>query len=311
MAEIPDFQTLMLPVLRLAAERDVTVPDIIPQLVKEFQLTPDQVAQRIPSGRSPLLNNRAHWAKRYMLMAGIVEQVRRGVFRATERGRQLLATRPTRVDNRTLAQYPEFLVYLGRRVAGAPGGAQPVEALADETGTPAEQIDAAIREIETELRAELLSRIFSIEDQARRAVFFEELVVNLLTAMGYGKGLEDAGQRVGGSGDGGVDGVIHLDALGIDRVYVQAKCYDSGSTIQESQVRDFSGSLDMRKTTRGVFITTARFSEPAKRYVQGIQKQIVLVDGEELTRLMLRYNIGVREDRTVLIKRLDEDFFES
>jgi restriction system protein len=131
-----------------------------------------------------------------------------------------------------------------------------------------------------------LDRIFSIEDQARRAAFFEELVVDLLTAMGYGEGLDDARRRIGGSGDGGVDGVIHLDALGIDRVYVQAKCYDRESAIQEGQVRDFSGSLDTRETTRGVFITTARFSEPAKRYVQGIQKQIVLVDGEELTRLM-------------------------
>jgi restriction system protein len=126
MPEIPDYQTLMLPVLRLAAEREVTVPDIVPQLAKEFQLTADQLAQRIPSGRSPLLNNRAHWAKRYMLMAGFVEQVRRGVFRATERGRQVLATKPTRIDNRTLAQFPEFLAFVGRRIAGVPGAAQPV-----------------------------------------------------------------------------------------------------------------------------------------------------------------------------------------
>ncbi|MGE5512938.1 MAG: restriction endonuclease [Bacteroidota bacterium] len=311
MPEIPDYQTLMLPVLRLAAEHEVTVPEIVPELAREFQLTPDQLAQRIPSGRSPLLNNRIHWAKRYMLKAGLVEQVRRGVFRATDRARQLLATTPTRIDNRILAQYPEFLSFIGRRITGAPGAAQPVEAFAAEIRTPAERIDAAVREIETEIRDELLDRILSIDDQTRRAAFFEELVVELLTAMGYGKGLEDAGQRIGGTGDGGVDGVIHLDALGIDRVYVQAKCYDRSATIQEGQVRDFSGSLDTRKTTRGVFITTARFSEPARRYVQGIQKQIVLIDGEELARLMLRYNIGVREDRTVVIKRLDEDFFEA
>jgi restriction system protein len=129
--------------------------------------------------------------------------------------------------------------------------------------------------------------------------------------MGYGKGLNDPGRRLGRSGDGGVDGVIHLDALGIDRVLVQAKCYDRASSITPEQVRGFSGSLDDKKTSLGVFITTARFSDAAKRYVERIQKQIVLVDGQELARLMIRYKIGVREDRIVAIKKLDEDFFES
>ena len=170
---------------------------------------------------------------------------------------------------------------MGRRVAGSIDAVEPVEVSAEETSTPTERINAALREIEEELRDELLERIFSIEDQTRRAAFFEELVVELLTAMGYGKGLEDTAQRIGGMGDGGVDGVIHLDALGIDRVYVQAKCYDRTTSIQEGQVRDFSGSLDPRKTTRGVFITTARFSEPARRYVQTIQKQIVLTEPAE------------------------------
>jgi restriction system protein len=309
MPNIPDYQTIMLPVLRLAAQHEVTVPGIVGELAAEFQLAPEQLAQRIPSGGFPLFNNRIHWAKTYMIKAGLVEQVRRGVFRATERGRRLLATNPAHIDNRTLAQFAEFRSFVGRRVASSAEAAEPVEALAEETRTPAERIDAAIRDIEAEIRDELLDRIFAIEEQNRRVAFFEELVVELLIAMGYGKGLEGAGQRIGGTGDGGVDGVVHLDALGIDRVYVQAKCYDRNASIQEGQVRDFSGSLDTRKTTRGVFITTARFSEPARRYVQSIQKQIVLIDGEELARLMLRYNVGVREDRVVVIKRLDEDFF--
>jgi restriction system protein len=157
----------------------------------------------------------------------------------------------------------------------------------------------------------LLDRIFAIEEQNPRATFFEQLVVQLLIAMGYGKGLDDPGRRVGRSRDGGVDGVVHLDALGIDRVLVQAKCYDRASSITPEQVRGFSGSLDDKKTSRGVFITTARFSEAAKRYVEGIQKQIVLIDGEELARLMIRYKVGVREDRTIPINKLDEDFFET
>lgn len=171
--------------------------------------------------------------------------------------------------------------------------------------------DASIVELEADIRDELLDRVFNIEDQSRRAAFFEGLVIQLLIAMGYGEGIDGAGRRLGRSGDGGVDGVIHLDALGIDRVYVQAKCYERTSCIQPAQVRDFSGGLDDKKTSRGVFITTARFSDAAKRYVEGIQKQIVLIDGEELAQLMLRYNIGVREDRTIAIKRLDEDFFDA
>lgn len=310
MSNIPDYQTLMLPVLRLSAEVESTIPQAVQRLAVEFKLTPEQLAERIPSGRTQLVNNRAHWAKTYMVKAGLIEQVRRGVFHATERGRQLLMTKPERIDNRTLAQFAEFRDFVGRRINDDPAPADVAIDIVQQTKTPTERIDAAIREIEAEIQDELIDRIFAINDQARRAAFFEELVVQLLMAMGYGDGVEGAGSRLGRSGDGGVDGVIRLDALGIDRVYVQAKCYDRDAAIQPNQVRDFSGSLDDKKTTRGVFITTARFTDKAKEYVRGIQKQIVLIDGDELARLMFRYNIGVREDRTVIVKKLDEDFFE-
>lgn len=135
-------------------------------------------------------------------------------------------------------------------------------------------------------------------------------MVKLLVGMGYGKGIKDAGKRIGQSGDGGVDGVINLYPLGIDRVYVQAKCYDREKSVSEGDVRNFSGSLDVKKTNRGVFITTASFSGPAKAYVANIQKPIVLIDGDELTRLMMAHNIGVREERQVAIEKLDADFFE-
>ncbi|KUO56038.1 MAG: hypothetical protein APF80_12420 [Alphaproteobacteria bacterium BRH_c36] len=310
MAAIPDYQTLMLPVLRLAAEGETTIPNAVERLAVEFQLTPEQLAERIPSGRIQLINNRAHWAKTYMVKAGLVEQVRRGVFKATNRGRELLATNPARIDNRTLAKYAEFRAFVGKRTPSVDDQSPTAVEIVDETSTPAERIDSAIREIDAEIQDELLDRIFAIENQARRAAFFEELVVQLLTAMGYGDGVDGAGSVLGRGGDGGVDGVVRLDALGIDSVYVQAKCYDRTATIQPAQVRDFSGSLDDKKTMRGVFITTAKFTEKAKEYIRGIQKQIVLIDGDELARLMLRYNVGVREDRTVVIKKLDEDFFD-
>ena len=153
----------------------------------------------------------------------------------------------------------------------------------------------------------MLDSIFAIEPVSRRALFFERLVLKLLIAMGYGLGEAD---HLGGRGDGGVDGVIYLDALGLDRVYVQAKCYDREVQIQPSQVRDFSGSLDDKKTTRGVFITTAKFSRSSIDYVRGIQKQIVLIDGNHLAQLMIRHNVGVRVERTVKIKKVDEDIFD-
>lgn len=308
MASIPDYQTLMLPLLRLATEGDMTTPMAVKRLAAEFSLTPEQLAVRIPSGRVQRINNRAHWAKTYMVKAGLLEQVRRGVVRATERGRALLATNPHRIDNRTLAQYPEFLTFFGRRLPDPSVTIEPDISIEKET--PPERIDAAVRELDAEILDELIDRIFAIKDQNRRAAFFEELVVQLLIGMGYGEGLSGASRRVGGSGDGGVDGIIHLDALGIDRVLVQAKCYDRDTKISPEQVRGFSGSLDDKKTSRGVFITTATFTDAAKRYVEGIQKQIVLIDGEELARLMFRHNVGVRIDRTVIIKKLDEDFFE-
>ncbi|MBL8564326.1 MAG: restriction endonuclease [Hyphomicrobiaceae bacterium] len=311
MPDIPNYQTLMLPVLRHAAEGEVTIPAIIPKLATEFQLTPEQLTERIPSGGFPVLNNRAHWAKTYMVKAGLVEQVRRGVFKATDRGRQLLVTKPSRVDNRTLSQFAEFRAFTGRHASPTTEASEAILDAVEETKTPAERIDAAIREIEAEIEDELIDRIFAIPNQTQRAAFFEELVVQLLTAMGYGKGLDGAARRIGGSGDGGVDGVIHLDALGIDRVYIQAKCYEPQSSVPEREVRDFSGSLDSKKTTRGVFITTAKFSGPCRTYIESIHKPIILIDGRELARLMLRYNVGVREDRAVVIKRIDEDFFEA
>ena len=176
-----------------------------------------------------------------------------------------------------------------------------------QVSAPDEQIDKAIKEIELALREELLDSIFAIEPVSRRALFFERLVLKLIVAMGYGLGEAD---HLGGRGDGGVDGVIYLDALGLDRVYVQAKCYDRDVQIQPSQVRDFSGSLDDKKTTRGVFITTAKFGKASIDYVKGIQKQIILIDGDDLTQLMIRHQVGVRVERVLQVKKLDEDTFD-
>ncbi len=317
MATIPDYQSLMLPLLRLCADGAITLRAAVQALGDTFQLMPDQMVQKLPSGQA-VIYNRTGWAKTELVKAGLIQQPQRGLFEITDRGRALLAEKPERISRAFLMRYPEFKSYIEasqqRAVArdtdagtGAPDAVTTIEAAKQ---TPTERIDAAVAEIEAELRDELLDQIFAIANQSQRAAFFETLVVKLLVGMGYGKGIKDAGKRIGQAGDGGVDGVINLDPLGIDRVYVQAKCYDREATVSEGDVRNFSGSLDVKKTNRGVFITTASFSGPARAYVANIQKPIVLIDGDELTRLMVLHNVDVREERQVAIKKLDADFFE-
>ena len=293
MPEVPGYQSLMLPLLRLCSDGEISLARCGAKARAALQSDTGRGCSEAASGQL-VIYNRTGWAKTELSKAGLIEQPRRGIFRITARGRELIATAPQAINRAFLVQrYPEFRAYIEasqRRAATPSTQPEPSSTTSEErlaelaatTRTPSEQIDLAVAQIEAQLRDELLDRIFVIEDLTQRAAFFEDLVVTLVKAMGYGEGLDDAGGRTGGAGDGGVDGVIYLDALGIDRVYVQAKCYDRSKTIQPGQVRDFSGSLDDKKTSRGVFITTATFTDAARTYVQGIQKQIVLIDGEEL-----------------------------
>lgn len=320
MPEIPDYQTLMLPVLRLAAEGETTIPKVVERLRIEFKLTPEQMAELLPSGRTRLVNNRAHWAKTYLLKAGLLEQPRRGVFRASARGKEVLKRKLKRIDNTTLAEFEEFRAFAKVKLTASgelpastltvPPAAVLQPGLEAATAPPDERIDGAAKELEAELRADLLDRIFAIQPQAARARFFELLVIRLLVSMGYGGGRDEAAFHTGGHGDGGVDGVIHQDALGLDPVYVQAKCYDRDSGIGPEKIQAFKGALDDKGATRGVFITTAKFSEAAQKSGRASQKQVALIDGDKLAELMVRFGVGVQVDRTVVIKKLDEDFFE-
>ncbi len=320
MPEFPDYQTLMLPLLQIAAEGETTIPQVVARLAKQFSLTPEQIAERIPSGRSALINSRAHWAKTYLLQAGLLEQPRRSWFRASAKGREVLAKNPPRIDKEYLLQFPTFGEFLERSSGNDKSFGKPAvharssgQLAFDSAGSalpPDERIDQAAAEIDAALRDDVLNRILAIEPMAARATFFEHVVIQLLLKMNYGSAREKTGLHLGKTGDGGVDGVIHLDTLGIDRVFIQAKCFARDRTIGAGEVRDFSGALDHRKTSRGVFITTARFTPDAIKYVSDIQKQIVLVDGTKLAELMVQHGVGVRLDRTVEIRRLDEDFFE-
>jgi restriction system protein len=260
----------------------------------------------LPSGKQTLFGNRVHWAKTYLTKAGLLESTRRGHFRITARGRQVLASHPARIDNEFLSQFAEFRQFKEKSVEDASQGAQRVETpLVSRTETPDEIMRVAHKQVETSLGQDLLDRV-----RAAPPAFFERLIVNLLLSMGYGGSAADAGRALGRSGDDGVDGVIDQDALGLDRVYIQAKRYAEGNNIGAGAIRDFFGSLDRHKATKGLFVTTSSFSSSAKETAEFLSKRIVLIDGEHLTKLMIRYNVGCRIEEVLHIKKVDEDFFD-
>ncbi|WP_135465919.1 restriction endonuclease [Crenalkalicoccus roseus] len=308
---IPDYETLMLPLLRhVAAQGEAHIRDLSEALAQEFGLSEAERSLTIPSGKTPVIRSRAGWARSYLVQAGLLEAVRRGVVRLTERGRQVLAAGPPRIDTAFLLQFPEFREFRrrSRQDAGTDPAGDPTAPAPNgiAAGTPDDQIMAAVATIEAKVRDELLERLLGSPP-----AFFEQAVVDLLLAMGYGSTAEDAGTALGRSGDGGVDGVIREDRLGLDLIYIQAKRYRD-SAVTADQLRSFAGALDDKGARKGVFITTSRFTADAERFAERQQmKRIVLIDGERLTRLMLRHDVGVRPDRTIVLKRIDLDYFEA
>jgi restriction system protein len=303
---IPDYQTLMLPVLRLAAERETRVADVAERIADDLGLTQEERETLLPSGRQRVLHNRIHWAKFYMSKAGLVASPARGRFMATDTGKALLATAPERVDVALLMQEPEFRDFYrneGSAAAQDDGAGTSLDTASART-TPEEQIDAAHASLTAALRDELLQRIL-----ANSPAFFEQLIVDLLVAMGYGGSHRDAAAQLGRSGDGGVDGIVNEDRLGLDRIYVQAKRYAPGNQVGRPDVNGFVGSLVGLGATKGVFVTTSTFSLPARNYVKHLAQRVILIDGNELADLMIEHGVGVRSYRTVEFKRLDEDFF--
>lgn len=303
---IPDYQTLMLPVLRLAAEGETRVSDVSDRIADDLSLTQAERDELLPSGRQRLLQNRIHWAKFYMSKAGLIASPARGRFVVTDKGKALLATSPERIDVALLMQEREFReFYKNGGVAAEENGihAKPVQDTSART-TPEEQIDAAYVSLQAALRDELLQRILS-----NSSAFFEQLIVDLLVAMGYGGSHKDAAAQLGRSGDGGVDGIVNEDRLGLDRIYVQAKRYAPGNPVGRPDVNGFVGSLVGLGATKGVFVTTSTFSQPARDYVKHLSQRVILVDGQELADLMIEHGVGVRSYRTVEFRRLDEDFF--
>ena len=302
---IPDYQSLMLPVLKVAAEGETRVPVAASRIADELGLTEDQRDELLPSGRQRILHNRIHWAKFYMGKAGLIDSPSRGRFVASQAGGTLLATNPQTIDLKVLNTFPSFLAYYSQYASKSGTDEAParVAAVASES-TPEEQIDAAQNVLDAALRAELLQRIM-----ANIPSFFERVIVDLLVGMGYGGSHEDAAKRLGKSGDGGIDGIIDEDRLGLDRIYIQAKRYGAANSVQRPEVQGFVGSLVGLGASKGVFVTTSSFSAGAQAYVLPLSQRVILIDGERLTSLMLEHEVGVRVVRKVRLRRLDEDFF--
>ena len=309
---IPDYQTLMRPVLACAATGETRIGDVVEQLADKLNLTTEERAQLLPSGKQTRFANRVNWAKAYLAKAGLIENTRRGYFRITPRGQAALADATATINNAYLDQFKEFQDFKAK-VNDADGATAATPALVTApfsapvgTETPDESLRKAHSAITGALAADLLDRV-----RKATPAFFEKLIVELLLAMGYGGTSEEAGRALGQSGDDGVDGVIDQDPLGVDQIFVQAKRYAEGNNIGAGAIRDFYGALSLKKAHKGIFVTTSAFSQPAIDTARGLGSRIVLIDGLQLSRLMIRYNVGCRDEDVLHLKKVDEDFFDT
>jgi len=304
---IPDYQSLMLPVLVASSNGEVRIGTVVETLADKLALNPQERSDLLPSGKQTVFANRVHWAKSYLSKAQLIQSTRRGHFRITPRGQSVLKSQPTHIDNKFLMQFQEFLPFFQRPNDVGEQTGQAPNLQENQKQTPDEIMRLAARQIEEALAQDLIDRVRSAPPD-----FFERLIVNLLVSMGYGGSRADKASRVlGRSGDDGVDGVIDQDALGLDRVYIQAKRYAAGNTVGPGAIRDFFGSLDRHKAAKGLFVTTSSFSSSARETAEFLSKRIVLIDGNQLASLMVQQNVGCRIEETLQIKKIDEEFFEA
>jgi len=300
---IPDYQTLMLPLLRFAADgNDHTTREAVEVLATEFQLTPAERNELLPSGQQPIFNNRVGWANSYLKKAGLLESPRRGTLRITARGKQVLGDNPERIDVKFLERFPEFIEF---RDASRNNRETPTtESVAITTNqTPEEALELAYQSLRHSLAQDILSRILSCSP-----TFFERLVVELLVKMGYGGSRRDAGERIGQSGDGGIDGIIKEDRLGLDTIYIQAKRWQG--PVGRPEIQKFVGALQGQRAKKGVFITTSSYTTDAIEYASRIETKVVLIDGQLLANLMIDFDVGVSVSASYIVKRIDSDYFE-
>lgn len=301
---IPDYQTLMLPLLRLAGDGAVhSKRNTVPELASQFGLTEEEQKELLPSGKQEVFDNRVGWARTYLKKALLIEYLQRGQFRITERGKQVLAENPSRIDNAFLTRFPEFVEFKKRARPEQVKDDDSVVTAAD-TDTPDDLMATGYLNRRSQIEEDVLERVKSCSPE-----FFERLVVKLLTAMGYGGSLADAGKAIGKSGDGGIDGVIKEDRLGLEQIYIQAKRWDNTS-VGRPEIQKFVGALHGKRARKGIFLTTSTFTKDAHEYANGLETKVILIDGKELAKFMFDFEVGISTESTYVVKRIDNDFFE-
>lgn len=296
---IPDFQTLLRPVLQSAEQGEVKMRDVVRELGQSFELTEEELNELLPSGKAKRFENRVHWARFHLKEAGLLESPRRGVISITETGRQYLQNGPERITLADLKSIDKTTDTDSRNSDVS----VPVVGV-EQSMTPDELMRAAHAQVIDAVASDLLDRVRNIDPGD-----FEELIVLLLSKMGYGYS-DHAGRVLGGAGDDGVDGVINLDPLGVDQVYVQAKRYGADNTIGSGPIRDFYGALGLKDVTKGIFVTTSTFSANARSTAEKLGARLVLIDGPELARLMVRHEVGCRVTETFKVSVVEESYFE-
>jgi len=299
---VPDFQTIMLPLLQFASDgEEHSIHEAVDELARHFSLTEEDESKLLPSGQQPIFYNRVGWARTYLKKARLFNDPRRGYFRITDRGKEVLNRNPDRIDMNYLKEFPEYNEF--RESAREDSDESHVEEELEEL-TPEEALEEAYQKIKQDLSEEVLRAVIDSSPG-----FFEKLVVELLVKMGYGGSRRDAARAVGKSGDEGIDGIIDEDRLGLSTIYIQAKKWKVDSTVGRPEIQKFVGALQGQRAKKGIFITTTKFSDEAKRYASSIDTKVVLIDGKRLANLMIDHNVGVSEQTVYEIKSLDSDYF--
>lgn len=294
----------MLPLLQHIADGQIhAIRDVTQRIAGHFALTEEERATLVPSGQQTYISNRVGWARSYLKKAGLIESPGRGKVQITSEGRKVLVESPVMIDCKYLKRYPEFVEFWGqKRTPATERDDRPSVAVLETEQTPDEAIESAYDDIRNALADDLLQQVMNCSP-----TFFERLVLDLLIAMGYGGALPDAGTHLGRVGDGGIDGIIHEDKLGLDIICIQAKRW--ADVVGRPHVQGFAGSMEAHRAKKGVMITTSTFSRDAKDFVGRIERKIVLIDGQQLAQLMIDYDVGVATARTYTIKKVDSDYF--
>jgi len=297
---IPDFQTIMLPLLRLLDnQQEYSLSEVVDKLTRVFNLSNKEIHEILPSGQQPVFHNRVGWARTYMKKAGLIESTRRGYFRITDRGKDVLKQQPEKIDIKYLEQFEEFREFRSVKKNNKEEIQKTPET---EIITPEEALGNAYENLKNELAQELSLQIKTVSP-----VQFENIVVDLLVAMGYGGNRNEAARAIGKSGDEGIDGIINEDRLGLDVIYIQAKRWEG--CVGRPEIQKFAGALQGQHAKKGVFITTSSFSREAIDFSKKVDNKIILIDGQDLVKYMIENNIGVSLSNNYEVKKIDYDYF--